>query len=124
MKNSKQYQGKNPIPGPKPFGIAKGGTAVATPAANAAVVVAKVDAPVDADAAARAAVAITSIDAKVDAKPDANVVIAAAVPPVVEAAAQPLASTPARVDPLDNVKSGEQILADMAKPAASTRPKS
>jgi hypothetical protein len=120
MKNPKQYQGKNPIPGPKRFGIQKDGPAVMVPAAKADTVVAKVDAPADADAAAaRAAVAITSIRAKVDARPDANVVIAAA-----PTASKPLASAEAKVAALDNVKSGEQILADIAKPAASTRAKS
>jgi HD superfamily phosphodiesterase len=124
MKNSNRYQGNNPIPGPKRFGNHK--VAAAKVDAAPEVVAAEVDAPV---ATIAESMKITSIDAKVDASPDANVVIAATAaqggaPAAKPTDARPLASAEAKVDALDNVTSGEQILADTSKPAASTRPAS
>lgn len=66
MKYPNQYSGKNPIPGPKRFGIHKGAAPLAT--------VIAVDPP--ANDAVAAPHAITSIEAKVEAGPDSNVVIA------------------------------------------------
>ena len=113
------YKGGSKNSGPTRYGNHKAeGTA---PAANdPKPEIAKVEA---ADVTeAQAAVAITSIEPKAEPKADPNVVMQAKVP--ASAGPKALASSEAKVDALDNVKSGAQILADTAKPAESTLPKS
>ena len=123
MNNSKQYKGSNKNSGPTRYGNHKAeGTPPAATAAKPEI--AEVDAPAVTDA--QAAVAITSIEARGEPKADPNVVMPAKAPAHVAPAidARPLASAEAKVDALDNVKSGAQILADTARPAESTLPKS
>jgi hypothetical protein len=148
MKYPNQYQGKNPIPGPKRYGNHKGDAARAEVGKADAAQPAAANADTSVAAAVTTAlggkpeaVVITQIDARPDpsvhAQPDPNVVTVAhakaelASAPTVEVIATPQvdakaahSGTEARVDALAGVKSGAQILADTSKPAASTRPAS
>jgi hypothetical protein len=117
MKNSTKYTGGNPASNATRYGNNHKKDAA----------VAKVEAPTDdqvAADAAQAAVAITSIQPAVPAKADANVNVVASARPDCDAtveteAVKPIGAAEAKVDALANVKSGDQILADTRKPAAS-----
>jgi hypothetical protein len=117
MKYSTRYNGKNPIPDAN-----RGHKNNVVPAIVEAQPVAAVDdLPTPAEtarAAAQAAVAISRVDARSttgtpDADPNVNVKHA---PADAVAVAKP--------DPLAKVPSGAQILADISKPAGSTRARS
>jgi hypothetical protein len=111
MNHTNQYQGRNPIPGPKRYGNAKNDAVVATGTDGATQAQAPAAAEVDA-----AKLNITSIDPKVVAKPDANAATQAANATGVKA---PVAKVEAGVDP---AKPDAPIVTDPEKSATSTRP--